>query len=315
MKAAISPLLAAFLLSGASCAGDTGATRGDAGGAAVKTTDFDGGAALGYIRSQLDFGPRVPGTRAHVRTGDWITAQMRARADTVIEQRWTHRTASGKTLALRNVLARYSPAATRRVLLLAHWDTRPVSDAADDSAQRTMPVPGANDGGSGVAVLMALGDQLKRQPPGIGVDLLFVDGEDYGDFPSGTDVLLGARHFAENLPAPDYRPLFGILLDMVGDADLRIPYEGNSVDGAPEVVQRVWGMAKEMGYESIFVPQNMGPVTDDHVPLLRKGLRVIDVIDMQYCCHHKPTDTIDKVSAKSLKIVGDVMLALIRAEQ
>ncbi len=305
-------LLVAFVVS--SCGGDNRGNAAQASrGATIKSTDFDGEVALGYIRSQLAFGPRVPGTPAHVRTGDWITAQMRARADTVLEQRWTHRTAQGKVLRLRNIFARYNVPAEKRVLLLAHWDTRPTSDAAEDSVLRTRPFPGANDGGSGVAVLMALADQLKKQKPGIGVDLLFVDGEDYGDFATDTDVLLGAKYFAEHM-SPDYKPLYGILLDMVGDADLKLPYEGNSLTGAPEVVQRVWGMAKDMGYESVFVPQNQGPVTDDHLPFLKKGLRVIDVVDIDYCCHHKPTDAIDRVSAKSLKIVGDVMLALIRGE-
>ena len=151
----------AFVVS--SCGGDNRSNAAQAsGGATIKTTDFDGEVALGYIRSQLAFGPRVPGTPAHVRTGDWITAQMRARADTVLEQRWTHRTAQGKVLRLRNIFARYNVPAEKRVLLLAHWDTRPTSDAAEDSVSRTRPFPGANDGGSGVAVLMALADQLKK---------------------------------------------------------------------------------------------------------------------------------------------------------
>jgi glutaminyl-peptide cyclotransferase len=278
----------------------------------VRTTPFEADSALSYVRTQLAFGPRVPGSSGHRRTGDWIVMRLRERADTVIEQRWTHRAKDGKLLPLRNILARFRPEATERVLLLAHWDTRPVSDAADDPAQRTIPVPGANDGGSGVAVLLAIADQLRRQPARVGVDLLFVDGEDYGDFPTDTDVLLGSRYFADHLPSADYRPLFGVLLDMVGDADLRLPYEGHSLELAPEVVQRVWGTARTMGHESIFVPQSQGPVTDDHLPLLRKGLRVVNVIDLQYCCHHKPTDTIDKVSARSLKIVGDVILQVIR---
>lgn len=280
----------------------------------VKTTNFDGDVALGYVRDQLAFGSRVPGSPAHARMADWLVTTLRARADTVIEQRWTHTTKAGKQLPLRNVLARFKPQAERRVLLLAHWDSRPTSDEAEDPAQRATPVPGANDGASGVAVLLAIADRLKQEPPGIGVDLLFVDGEDYGDFSTDTDVLLGSRYFADHLPSPTYRPLYGVLLDMIGDADLAIPYEGNSLEQAPEVVQRVWGMAKDMGYERYFTPQNQGPITDDHVPLLQKGLRVIDVIDMQYCCHHKPTDTIDKVSPRSLKVVGDVMLGLIRSE-
>lgn len=308
-------LLAACCLMTA-CDGDA-RTRDSAGGstAAVKTTDFDGETAMSYVKTQLDFGPRIPGTAGHVKTGDWIVAQMRARADTVIEQKWSHaaKFRGARTLPMRNILARFNPAASERVLLVAHWDTRPVSDSAEDTLQRKIPLPGANDGASGVAVLMAIADQLRKQKPTVGVDLLFVDGEDYGDFPSDTDVLIGAKYFAEHLPSPDYRVMFGVLLDMVGDADLRIPYEGHSMNMAPEVVSRVWTMAQEMGYGNIFVPQLGDPVTDDHLPLLRKGLKVIDVIDLQYPHHHKPTDTIDKVAARSLKIVGDVVLGVIRA--
>jgi glutaminyl-peptide cyclotransferase len=298
-----------FTLTGASCAGDEKAA--DA-AAAVTTTEFSGETALGYVKAQLDFGSRVPGSQAHSRAGEWLVAQFRERADTVIEQRWTHRTIDGKSLPMRNVLARFKPDATRRLLFLAHWDSRPVSDAAEDPAQRSIPVPGANDGASGVAVLLALADALKATPPEVGIDLLLVDGEDYGNFTTNTDVLIGSTHFAANPPSPDYAIEYGVLLDMIGDADLRIPYEEHSINAAPNVVQKVWAKAQAMGYGGIFVPQNMGPVTDDHIPLLRKGWKVINVIDIDYCCHHKPTDTIDKVSARSLKIVGDVMLSLIR---
>jgi hypothetical protein len=308
-----------FTLTGASCSGDRDAAQNGIDTIAVAPlrppTDFEGDVAYSYVKQQVAFGSRVPGTPAHLRTGDWISAQMRARADTVIEQRWTHVTKDGKRLALRNVLARFKPAATKRVLFLAHWDSRPISDSAEDPAQRTIPVPGANDGASGVAVLLSLADALKRLPPDIGVDLLAVDGEDYGDFSSNTDVLLGSTHFADNLPSADYKPVYGILLDMIGDADLKIPYEEHSINAAADVVQRVWTTAKELGHEQVFVMQNQGMVTDDHLPLIRKGLKVIDVIDLSYCCHHKPSDTVDKVSARSLKVVGDVMLTLIRSEK
>ena len=276
-------------------------------------TAFSGDAALGYVRTQLAFGPRVPGSEGHRRTGDWIVAQMRQRADTVVEQRWTHVTAAGDTLPLRNILARYRPAATERILYVTHWDTRPVSDEAQDPAERKVPVPGANDGASGVALLIALGDALKKTPPAYGVDLLFVDGEDYGTFTPVKDALLGSTYFASHLPSPDYRPLFGVLWDMIGDRDLQIYQEGNSVRRAPEVVSRVWQQAAELGYGNYFINAlKYDDVVDDHIPLLDKGLRVIDVIDLDYPYHHRPTDTLDKVSAQSLQIVGDVALALVQ---
>jgi glutaminyl-peptide cyclotransferase len=282
---------------------------------------------VAYAQTQVDFGPRVPGTEGHRRTGDWIVAQMRARADTVVEQRWTHVTQRGDSLPMRNILARFRPDMEQRVLYVAHWDTRPVADRDRNLGARQTPIPGANDGASGVALLIALGDVLKKTAPSFGVDLLFVDGEDYGSFddPNNPDVLIGSRYFAEHLPSPDYRPLFGVVWDMIGDRDLNIYQEGNSVDAAPEVVQRVWQTAKELGYEAYFVPEVIEPITDDHVPLIKKGLRVIDVIDIDYgppidngvrpaaTYHHTMQDTIDKISAQSLQIVGDVATTLVTA--
>jgi Zn-dependent M28 family amino/carboxypeptidase len=237
---------------------------------------------------------------------------MRARADTVIVQSFTHTTADGKKLPLRNILARFRPDLKERILYLTHWDSRPVSESAATDAEKKMPVPGANDGASGVGMFVALGDVLKRTKPTVGVDLLFTDGEDYGQFgPPEVDVLIGAKYFATHLPSPDYKPLFGVLWDMIGDKDLRIPYEMISFQQAPEVVARVWQTAADLGYANIFVQESGGEVIDDHVPLLHAGLRVIDVIDLTYPPHHTPQDTMDKISAKSLTIVGDVATALV----
>ena len=281
---------------------------GNADGASPR---FDAGASMQYIQAQLDFGPRVPGTPAHRQTGDWIVQQMQQRADTVLVQSWTHITKDGDSLPLRNIFARFNPDAPQRILYLAHWDTRPISDAAGGS-ERAIPVPGANDGASGVALLIGIADALRQARPNVGVDLLFVDGEDFGDFGSDTDVLIGSRFFAEHLPTPDYRPLFGVLWDMIGDADLRIRQEGYSVQRAPEIVSRVWQTAADLGYHNVFVPTGGISVTDDHLPLLEAGLRVINVIDIDYPAHHTPRDTFDKVSRESMQIVGDVALALIR---
>lgn len=274
---------------------------------------FDGNAALRYTRAQLAFGPRVPGTLAHRRAGDWIVAQMKARADTVIEQRWTHVLANGDSLPMRNILARFRPQATERVLYVTHWDTRPVAEAETDPALRKLPIPGANDGAAGVALFVALGDLLKKTPPTVGVDLLCVDGEDYGHFQTMTDVLIGSTYFASHLPSPNYRPIYGVLWDLIGQHHLRIPQEQASLAGAPEVVSLVWQTAANLGYSNVFIPQTSPGYSfvDDHIPLLKAGLRVIDVIDFNYPYHHKLSDTIDKVSAKSLGIVGDVAATLV----
>lgn len=274
---------------------------------------FDGASAMGYAKAQLDFGPRIPGTQGAKRAGDWIVAQMKTRADTVIEQTWIHTTLDGKQLPMRNILARFNPQATSRILYVTHWDTRPMSDGSDNLGERQLPVPGANDGASGVALFVALGDALKKTPPPQGVDLLFVDGEDYGQFDEKlADVLIGSTYFAAHPPEPNYRPIFGVVWDMIGGKDLAIKKESYSVQQAPEVVDRVWAKAAELGYDKYFQSAEQGAVTDDHVPLLRAGMRVIDVIDLDYPYHHRPSDTIDKISAKSLSIVGEIAEALLR---
>ena len=278
----------------------------------VERPVFDGSAAIARVKAQLDFGMRIPNTAAHVKTGDWIVAQLIPFADTVIVQPFTHVTVTGDTLHLRNILARFKPSAARRVLYLTHWDSRPTAEEAKDPAQRTLPTPGANDGASGVALLIGVAEALKQAPPTVGVDLLFVDGEDFGDFKVDKDVLLGSRYFAEHLPDSAYAPMFGVLFDMIGDADLQLYQEGNSLQQAPEVVARVWDQAKALGLDAQFRAEAKWTVTDDHIPLLKKGLRVIDVIDLDYPHHHTPDDTLDKVSTASLTAVGQVALALLR---
>jgi glutaminyl-peptide cyclotransferase len=309
-------LLLALLPLAAGCDRLPGATR--------PRTAFDAAAAMDYTRTQLAFGPRVPGSAGWTRTGDWIVTMMKARADTVVEQRWMHRTLKGDSIPLRNVLARWNPKATQRILYVTHWDSRPTADEDPVLGNRGTPIPGANDGAAGVALLVAIGDALRKAPPTVGVDLLFVDGEDYGASfdPPYADVLLGSQYFASHLPTPDYRPIFGVLWDMIADKDLNILQESHSLSAAPEVVSRVWQRAADLGYSRYFLPTGGYEVTDDHVPLIERGLRVIDVIDLDYgpptpdghaspSYHHTLQDTIDKISQQSLQIVGDVALSLL----
>jgi hypothetical protein len=179
---------------------------------------------------------------------------------------------------------------------------------------------------------MALGDVFKKTPPSVGVDLLFVDGEDWGSFDpdsSGNypDALFGSQYFVNHLPTPTYKPLYGVLYDMIGDKDLDIYEESNSVQQAPEVVQRVWGAAADLGYSRYFIAEGSQAITDDHVPFLAHGIHVADVLDYQYgplpanhngvdpphpSYHHTLEDTIDKISAQSLQIVGDVAVTLVK---
>ncbi len=206
------------------------------------------------------------------------------------------------------------------MLYITHWDTRPKADEDVNLGKRMMSFDAANDGASGVGLFLALGDVLKKTPPSVGVDLLFVDGEDWGDFnaPDGApDVLIGSTYFAKNPAVPGYKPLYGVVWDMIGDADLHIPKEQFSIDAAPEVVQRVWGVARDLGYTNQFISQNQGTITDDHVPFIKAGFHVIDVLDLDYgppghSYHHTSEDTMDKISAKSLQAVGDVALTLVK---
>jgi Zn-dependent M28 family amino/carboxypeptidase len=174
-------------------------------------------------------------------------------------------------------------------------------------------VPGANDGASGVAMLLGVADALRKSKPAVGVDLLFDDGEDYGtDFTGDRhDVLIGARWYAQHQP-PGPKPLYAVLFDMVADKDQQFFQEGNSLTGAPEVVDLVWTTARDVGHGDRFFASPRHTLIDDHVELQKVGIRAIDVVDFDYPSWHTPHDTIDKVGAASLQVVGDVAMALIR---
>src|SRR6478752_2568395 len=243
--------------------------------------EFDGQAAFHYIERQVSYGPRVPDTPAHEEMAAWLDSALRQRADTLVVQSWDHVTANRKTLKMRNFIARFNPAADQRLLYLAHWDSRPTSDSplSKDSSRAVM---GANDGGSGVALLLGVADVLKRARPQIGVDLLLVDGEDYGDFTKDSaDVLIGSRYYgAHQLGGP--HPLYAVLFDLVADKDLQIYQEGNSLVGAPEVVELVWDTAKDLGYAGYFIASPRHTLIDDHLELQKAGIRAIDVVDFDY---------------------------------
>lgn len=301
---------AGLLLAAAGCGGAGGeAAEGESASSGAPYPRFDGAAAYELVQRQVAFGPRVPGTEGHRAMAAWVEEYLRQRADTLIVQRFTHVSVDGVSLPMVNFLARFRPS-SRPVLLLAHWDTRPRADAAYEPADREKPVPGANDGASGTAVLLELANVLAQTPPPRAVDILLVDGEDYGDFAVGEDVFLGSRHFAANLPQ-GYRAEYGVLLDMVGDRDLNIYVEGNSNRLAPEVVDRVWNIARRLGFNDIFHRETRHTVNDDHIPLNNAGIPTIDVIDFDYAYWHTPEDTPDKVTASSLGAVGTVMTRLI----
>ena len=274
---------------------------------------FDGEAALELVRAQVAFGPRVPGTAAHRQQLGWMVSRLSALAPEVSVDTFSHVSAAGDSLELFNVSARFRPEATRRVLLLAHWDTRPRSDQAAEEERQAIPVPGANDGGSGTAVLLQLAELLAGAAPPMGVDLLFVDGEDYG--PGTEDMLLGARRYASTLEELGARPVYGVLLDMVGDADPSFPIEGYSAQAANVVVQKVLRAAERLGYQDYFPTRVGESVMDDHVPLIEAGLPTANIIDWEYGPSnrywHTPEDTPDRLSAATLEMVGEVVTELI----
>jgi glutaminyl-peptide cyclotransferase len=275
--------------------------------------EFGGAAAMALVERQVAFGPRVPGTEGHAAQLGWMIARLDSVAPDVTADTFEVVTTQGDSLTLTNVLARFRPEATRRILLLAHWDTRPRSDEATDSALHDTPVPGANDGASGTAVLLHLVELLVETPAPMGVDLLFVDGEDYG--PGPEDMFLGARRYADGLATVDVRPVYGVLLDMVGDADPLFPVEGFSAQHAAVVVRKVWDAAERLGYADVF-PRGVGqPINDDHVPLIEAGLPTANVIDFSYgpghAYWHTPDDVPEHVSARTLGMVGEVVTELI----
>ena len=281
---------------------------------APATAEFDGQPAFRYIETQVAFGPRIPGTEAHRREAAWLDSLLRQRADTLITQSWTHVTATGDSLPLTKFVARFKPAAPTRLLFLAHWDSRPRADSPT-SADSTKPVPGANDGGSGVAVLLGVADVLKRAPPAIGVDLLFVDGEDYGDFTkTPNDVLIGSRYYAAH-QAPGPQPLYAVLFDLVADKDLQIFQEGNSLSARPRwwswcgTRPRTWATPGRSSPR----PSTRSSTTTSSCrrPASARSTWWTSTIPSW----HTKDDTIDKVSAASLQIVGDVAVALVRRER
>lgn len=271
---------------------------------------FDGKRAFADLEKQVSFGPRVPGTRAHLECRDWLMGELEKVCDRVELQTFTQ-VVHGKSLRLYNIFGVFNESASKRIMLCAHWDTRPTADEELDPANRRKPILGANDGASGVAVLLELARQFKLKRPDVGIIIAFWDGEDYG--PNVDTMLLGSRYFAKNMGK--LRPTYGILLDMVGDADLQIYKETNSVMAAPQLVERVWRTAGELGYRKYFPNAQKYTIIDDHVPLIEAGVPCIDLIDFDYPYWHTLQDTVDKCSANSLQVVGEVVAAIVYSER
>jgi glutaminyl-peptide cyclotransferase len=312
-RSARTPLCVALLIVFSSAVLSSCGGGGDGLGRPAERPAFDRDRAWIFLGQQMAFGPRYLGGRGHDRQLAWIKEQMGIRADTVVVDSFTHRAKDGKTLRLSNVLARWRPELAERVLLVAHWDTRPNADRSPDPLDRDRSVPGANDGASGVAVLTELAEMMRQQAPPVGVDVLLVDGADYGDDPA--DLFVGSRRFAANLPVPGYRPRYAVVLHLVGDRDARFPREAASRGANAALVDRVWGIAGQMGYDSVFVADTVAAIPDDHDALRAAGIAAVLVSDPEYGqdnqLFHTTSDLPASVSRETLGVVGDVIAELV----
>ena len=266
---------------------------------------FNAKRAFAYLERQCEFGPRVPGTAIHQETGVYLFAELKKYADEVAFQPFEFRH-QDRTIQMNNILARFGEDSGGKMLLAAHWDTRPFADRDPNPANRNTPILGANDGASGVAVLLEVARVLKSRPPPIQIIIVLFDGEDYGRTVS--TMFLGSTHFAENMGK--WKADFGILLDMVGDQTLELPMERYSWNAARDLMEAIWSRAEELGLPAF--QRRLGPaIMDDHLPLIQAGLPTIDIIDFDYPYWHTVEDTPDKCSAESLEVVGRLVLDII----
>jgi len=283
-----------------------------------KVPEFDGNRAFAYLTVQTDFGPRNPGSEGHKKCLDYLVAELKKYADMVNTQPFVFNdTFTNQTFELTNIIASFNlnPKNNQRILLLSHWDTRPRAEEDPDAAKRNTPISGANDGASGVAVLLEIASILKNNPPNIGVDILLVDGEDYGD--SRVNDLdyyfLGSRYFTKTMGT--YRPKFAILLDMVGSKNAQFYIEGYSNEYASDYAKQIWKKAETLGFKP-FVSK-IGPhISDDHWIFNQAGIPSVDIIDINqysinYVHWHTTADTPEQCSPATLAMVGTVVLHII----
>lgn len=271
---------------------------------------FDGNNAFEFLKNQCEFGARIPGSSAHQQCQKYLTAELKKVGGLVFLQRFKEALPhGGQPVDLVNIVGSFYPEKTNRVLLCAHWDSRPWADQDSLETNRKSPVMGANDGASGVAVLLEVARHLQQSEPEYGIDIVFFDAEDSGVNGKNETYAIGSNYFAENKDS-GYRPQFGILLDMVGDNNLQIYQEINSLRYAPQIVKKVWQRAADLGLPA-FQAEPRFEVTDDHVPLIKAGIPCIDIIDFDYKYWHTTQDTPDKCSPESLQQVGQLILSII----
>lgn len=283
--------------------------------------EFNGTNAFNDLVKQCDFGPRVPGTEAHNKAREYFVSTFKKYTDLVSEQNFVYKDKHDTTKIWKgcNIVASFNKVQTKRILLCAHWDSRPWADNDPDSTKHKEPVMGANDGASGVAVLLEMARLFAQQKPDAGVDIVLFDLEDIGDenaeqYPDKLNAFaIGALKFVEMNPS--YTPAWGILLDMVGDKNLEIPKEANSIARAGSVLDRVWAAADKFGYKE-FKDENGGGVGDDHIIFLKNYIPVADLVHSPFPEYwHTTHDTPDKCSKESLEKIGKVLVEVVYNEK
>lgn len=281
--------------------------------------------AFYYVKKQVDFGPRVPGTAAHRQCGDFLVKELKSfgpNAPEVTEQQSTAQTFDKHTIPIRNIIASFYPEKKHRILLAAHWDTRPFAEM--DSKQKNKPIDGANDGASGVGVLMEIARQLAIYEPNYGIDIIFFDAEDWGDSTGRVEdsYCLGSQYWAQNPHKSDYFPKYGILLDMVGDKNGKFAIEENSWRFAGNIVDKVWNSAYRLGFGDIFINTRRGAIIDDHYYVMKhRNIPMIDIINydpdgISSFGHtwHTQDDNLDNIGIHTLEAVAKTVIKVVYEE-
>ena len=285
------------------------------------TLKFNADSAFQYVQDQVDFGPRVPGSMEHGLAANYLFHQLKRFCDTAILQNGSMPTGTGQTVAIKNIIGSFHPEKKQRVLLAAHWDTRPQAD--QDKERPDEPADGANDGASGVGVLLEMARQFQMQKPDIGVDIILFDAEDMGSSEGGQNSwCLGSQYWSKNLHRAGYDAKYGILLDMVGAPNAVFAFEQNSVNSADWLVKHVWRIGISLGFNKYFVPYPGGYITDDHVFVSRgTGIPMIDIIHYEAgnsngfgSYWHTHDDNMDAVSSETLNAVGLTVLKTVFEE-
>lgn len=290
----------------------------------VVIPQFNADSAYNYVAKQLEFGPRVPGSEAHKQCAEWFIDFFNEKADTVYVQDFRTRLYNGNGIDGKNIIAVFNPEAKKRILLAAHWDSRPFADHDPDEKNWNTPIDGANDGASGVGVLMEIARLMKETPTNVGVDIILFDLEDYGapyylNLMTNDDWALGSQYWSKNPHIYNYRAYFGILLDMVGAPNAKFPKEYYSQQFAPALSNDVWRIAREIGYSDYFTNELGHPINDDHIYVnVHARIPMIDIIHLEnnsessfYPYWHTVKDNIEQIDPKTLGMVGDVVVNVI----